>query len=160
MEVARARTGATLVVKRAEAAMHFWKRRIWELLTRILPTLSVSERSEVYSQMAEDARADLDFYTLMSLSTSIALLGLLLDSSTVIIGAMLVAPLMSPILSLAQGIVQGNPHLIQRAGASTFKGTVVSIGVSTALTLLLPRRYSRASTPNRVNKGTAMAPIL
>ena len=32
MEVARARTGATLVVKRAEAAMHFWKRRTWELL--------------------------------------------------------------------------------------------------------------------------------
>ena len=162
MEVARARTGATLVVKRAEAAMHFWKRRVWELLTRILPTLSVSERSEVYSQMAEDARADVDFYTLMSLSTAIALLGLLLDSSAVIIGAMLVAPLMSPILSLAQGIVQGNPHLIQRAGASTFKGTVVSIGVSTALTLLLPVAQPTGEIlarvrPNLLDLGVALA---
>jgi len=162
MEVARARTGATLVVKRAEAAMYFWKRRVWELLTRILPTLSVSERSEVYSQMAEDARADVDFYTLMSLSTAIALLGLLLDSSAVIIGAMLVAPLMSPILSLAQGIVQGNPHLIQRAGASTFKGTVVSIGVSTALTLLLPVAQPTGEIlarvrPNLLDLGVALA---
>lgn len=162
MEVARARTDATLVVKRAEAAMLFWKRRIWELLTRILPTLSVSERSEVYSQMAEDARADVDFYTLMSLSSAIALLGLLLDSSAVIIGAMLVAPLMSPILSLAQGIVQGNPHLIQRAGASTFKGTVVSIGVSTALTLLLPVAQPTGEIlarvrPNLLDLGVALA---
>ena len=162
MEVARARTGATLVVKRAEAAMYFWKRRVWELLTRILPTLSVSERSEVYSQMAEDARADVDFYTLMSLSTAIALLGLLLDSSAVIIGAMLVAPLMSPILSLAQGIVQGNPHLIQRAGASIFKGTVVSIGVSTALTLLLPVAQPTGEIlarvrPNLLDLGVALA---
>ncbi|MGB5392412.1 MAG: hypothetical protein WBP10_19730, partial [Thermoanaerobaculia bacterium] len=112
LEVARARGSATLVVKRAEAAMHFWKRRLWEMLNRILPTLPVKERSDVYSQMAEAARADVDFYALISLSSGIALFGLLLDSSAVIIGAMLVAPLMSPILSLAQGIVQGNPHLI------------------------------------------------
>jgi len=164
MEVAQARSGATLVVKRAEAAMSFWKRRIWEVLTRILPTLSIKERSEVYAQMAQDARADVDFYTLMSLSSAIALLGLLLDSSAVIIGAMLVAPLMSPILSLAQGIVQGNPHLIQRAGASTFKGTVVSIGVSTLLTLLVsnagtqPTREILARvSPNLLDLGVALA---
>ncbi len=50
VEVARARTSATLVVKRAEAAMHFWRRRIWEVLNRILPTLSVKERSEVFAR--------------------------------------------------------------------------------------------------------------
>ena len=162
IEVARARSRATIVVKRAEATMHFWKRRLWELSTRILPTLSVRERSEVYAQMAGDARADVDFYALISLSSAIALLGLLLDSSAVIIGAMLVAPLMSPILSLAQGIVQGNPHLIQRAGASTFKGTVVAIGVSTALTLLLrvaqPTGEILARVrPNLLDLGVALA---
>ncbi|MGB5551497.1 MAG: DUF389 domain-containing protein, partial [Thermoanaerobaculia bacterium] len=162
LEVARARGSATLVVKRAEAAMHFWKRRLWEMLNRILPTLPVKERSDVYSQMAEAARADVDFYALISLSSGIALFGLLLDSSAVIIGAMLVAPLMSPILSLAQGIVQGNPHLIQRAGASTFKGTAVSIGVSTVLTLLLPVAQPTGEIlarvrPNLLDLGVALA---
>ena len=164
VEVARARARATLVVKRAEAAMHFWQRRIWEVLTRVLPTLSVKERSEVYSQMADGARADVDFYTLISLSSAIALFGLLLDSSAVIIGAMLVAPLMSPILSLAQGIVQGNPHLIQRAGTSTFKGTAISIGVSAMLTLLFvlsgtpPTNEILARVhPNLLDLGVALA---
>ena len=164
VEVARAREGATLVVKRAEAAMHFWQRRIWEALTRVLPTLSVKERTEVYSQMAAGARADVDFYTLISLSSAIALFGLLLDSGAVIIGAMLVAPLMSPILSLAQGIVQGSPHLIQRAGKSTFKGTVISIGVSAMLTLLfvLPGTPPTAEImarvhPNLLDLGVALA---
>ena len=162
VEVARARTHATLVVKRAEAAMRFWRRRVWEVLNRILPTLSVKDRSEVLAKMADDARADVDFYTLISVSSAIAILGLMLDSSAVIIGAMLVAPLMSPILSLAQGIVQGNPHLIQRAGASTFKGTVVSIGVSTAVTLLLPGAYPTREilarvNPNLLDLGVALA---
>ncbi|MGB5399584.1 MAG: DUF389 domain-containing protein [Thermoanaerobaculia bacterium] len=112
--------------------------------------------------MAEAARADVDFYALISLSSGIALFGLLLDSSAVIIGAMLVAPLMSPILSLAQGIVQGNPHLIQRAGASTFKGTAVSIGVSTVLTLLLPVAQPTGEIlarvrPNLLDLGVALA---
>ena len=162
MEVAEARQGATLIVKRAEGAMRFWQRRLWELFSKILPTLSVRERTEVYAQMADDARADVDFYTLISLSSAIALLGLLLDSGAVIIGAMLVAPLMSPILSLAQGIVQGNPHLIQRSGTSIFKGTVLAIGVSTALTLLLPavqptREILARVNPNLLDLGVALA---
>jgi uncharacterized hydrophobic protein (TIGR00271 family) len=162
MEVAEVRRSATLIVKRAEGAMRFWQRRLWEIFSKMLPTLSVRERTEVYAQMAEDARADVDFYALISLSSAIALLGLLLDSGAVIIGAMLVAPLMSPILSLAQGIVQGNPYLIQRAGTSIFKGTVLAIGVSTVLTLLLPtvqptREILARVNPNLLDLGVALA---
>ena len=162
MEIAEARQGPTLVVKRAEARMRFWQRRAWELLSRILPTLTVRERAEVYAEMAAEGRADVDFYTLISLSSAIAIFGLLLDSSAVIIGAMLVAPLMSPILALAQGVVQGNPHLIQRAGASTFKGTAVAIGVSTMMTLLLPgveptREILARVSPNLLDLGVALA---
>ncbi len=72
--------------------------------------------------MAEDARADVDFYTLISVSSAIALFGLLLDSSAVIIGAMLVAPLMSPILSLAQGIVAGEPSPYSAGGCVDIQG--------------------------------------
>jgi uncharacterized hydrophobic protein (TIGR00271 family) len=137
-EIARSREAASIVVKRAEKVTRFWRRRLWELLSGPMPQLSVSERSEVYSQMRHSARATVDFYMLTSLAAAIALLGLLLNSSAVIIGAMLVAPLMSPILATAQGIVQGNLYLIRRAFASTIKGSAAAVGVATGLTLLLP----------------------
>ena len=137
-EIARSRQAASIVVKRAEKVTRFWRRRLWELLSGPMPQLSVSERSEVYSLMRHSARATVDFYMLTSLASAIALLGLLLNSSAVIIGAMLVAPLMSPILATAQGIVQGNLYLIRRALASTIKGSAAAVGVATGLTLLLP----------------------
>jgi len=162
LEVGRVRGGATLVVKRAEAAMRFWQRRVWEFLARSTPTLTVPERSKVYSQMRHSSRADADFYAYISLSSAIAILGLLLNSAAVIIGAMLVAPLMSPILATAQGIVQGNLRMIQRAGATTLKGSSVAIGVATLITALsldlLPTDEILSRTaPNLLDLGVALA---
>ena len=58
--------------------------------------------------MRRDARASNDFYVMMILSAGIASLGLLLNSPAVIIGAMLVAPMMSTLVGIALGIVQGD----------------------------------------------------
>ncbi|MEJ2084146.1 MAG: DUF389 domain-containing protein [Acidobacteriota bacterium] len=138
-EIASAFKGAAVVVKRTEKITRFWLRRIWRTISGPLPQLTVAERSEVYSQMRHSAKATVDFYMLISLASAIAILGLLLNSSAVIIGAMLVAPLMSPILATAQGVVQGNPYLIRRALASTIKGTATSIGVAAGITVLLPQ---------------------
>ena len=44
----------------------------------------------------------------MVLSTMLATVGLYLNSASVIIGAMLLAPLMTPIVSLSMGILRGN----------------------------------------------------
>ena len=149
-DIARSRDGATAIVKRAERVTRFWLRRVWEFVSGPMPQLTVSERSEVYSQMRHDARATVDFYMLTSLASAIALLGLQLNSSAVIIGAMLVAPLMSPILATAQGIVQGNPYLIRRALASTIKGAATSAGVATGLTILLPKTAATHEILSRV----------
>ena len=138
-EVAEARTGPTIVVKRREQARRFWLRRLWQASYDRLPTLEVSERAEVFSQMRHQARASVDYYVQIFLASAIAILGLRLDSGAVIIGAMLVAPLMSPILGVAHGIVQGNPYLIRRGGASTAKGVGVAIAVGIAAALLLPK---------------------
>jgi uncharacterized hydrophobic protein (TIGR00271 family) len=137
-EVAAARSGLTIVFKRAEKATRFWIRRLWEFISHPLPTLTVQERSEVLQQMRHMARANVDFMALISLAAAIAILGLLLDSAAVIIGAMLVAPLMSPILAMAHGIVQGNARMLRRAGISTFKGAILAIGVATVITMLVP----------------------
>jgi len=49
------------------------------------------------------------FFVMMLLSTVIATLGVLQDSTAVVIGAMLIAPLMTPILGVAAAIVGGWP---------------------------------------------------
>jgi uncharacterized hydrophobic protein (TIGR00271 family) len=149
-EIAGERTGPTIVFKRAEKATRFWIRRMWEFISNPLPTLTVQERSEVFLQMRHMARANVDFMALISLAAAIAILGLLLDSSAVIIGAMLVAPLMSPILAMAHGIVQGNARMLRRAGISTFKGAILAIGVATIITMLVPALRPTAEIMARV----------
>lgn len=69
------------------------------------------------------------FATLMSLSVSLAALGLIADSPAVIIGAMVVAPLMGPVLGLSASVVMGWP----RRGVQ--QGVVIAIAAAGAITL-------------------------
>lgn len=55
------------------------------------------------------------FYFLLASSTVIATFGLLANSAAVIIGAMIIAPLMSPILSMSYGVVAGKGALTMRS---------------------------------------------
>lgn len=162
LEAAIKRRSATAIVKRAESTRTFVARRLWEFVTQPFPTLSVSERSQVFTAMRHAGRASVDFYVLMTLASFIAVLGLVLDSGAVIIGAMLVAPLMSPILCLAHGIVQGNMLLLRRGASTTVKGVAVAIGVATIFSLLLPVHKAPAEVlarahPNLLDLLVALA---
>ena len=69
------------------------------------------------------------FASLIVLSSSIAAFGLLADSAAVVIGAMLVAPLMTPILAAAAATVRAlNRELLIAVGVIAF-GTVLAIAV-------------------------------
>jgi uncharacterized hydrophobic protein (TIGR00271 family) len=87
--------------------------------------------------MHADAKADIDFYVLMVLAASIALFGLLQNSAAVIIGAMLVAPLMSPILAMAYSVVRGQAKMLRQATESAVNGIILAITVAALLSLLL-----------------------
>lgn len=76
------------------------------------------------------------FSALIALSASIASFGLLSDSSAVVIGAMLVAPLMTPITAAAAATVTArNVRLLQSLVIIAF-GTVGAIAVGWAMSLL------------------------
>ena len=70
-----------------------------------LPQLNTDEKTAIYKEMHDHARADADFYILILLSSLIAYFGLVEDSEAVIIGAMLVAPLMSPMMTMAFSVL-------------------------------------------------------
>ncbi len=130
--------GPLALVRRREAIASRWLHRLWNGIFLHLPTLTVGERAEVYAEMRHSAAAGVDFFVLITIAASIATFGLVQDSAAVIIGAMLVAPLMSPIVAIAQGIVQGNLRMIRKSLSSTAKGSTVAVGVATAFVLAVP----------------------
>lgn len=107
-------------------------------LSNWLPTLDRSEQAVIYGQMRGNSRADADFYVMILLSSTIAFFGLLQDSVAVIIGAMLVAPLMSPMIAIAHSIVMGNLPMFRRAALSTLSGMVLAIAAAALMTAFLP----------------------
>ena len=70
------------------------------------------------------------FHFMLGLSTIIATLGLLSNSAAVIIGAMIVAPLMGPIVGMAYSTAMGNRKLLRRSSFTVLKGIILAIVVS------------------------------
>ena len=81
----------------------------------VFPTLERDERLNLIQQLEQSAQANIDFVMMMVLSTSLASLGLLADSTAVVIGAMLVAPLMGPLVAAGHSLVQANLSLFRRS---------------------------------------------
>jgi uncharacterized hydrophobic protein (TIGR00271 family) len=70
------------------------------------------------------------FYALVATSTLIACLGLIANSTAVIIGAMLVAPLMTPIFGISLSLVRGEGLMLGRAIRAEIMGVVVAVGLA------------------------------
>jgi len=78
------------------------------------------------------------FFTLLVLSTIIAAGGLISDSAAVIIGAMIVAPLMTPMMCAAFGIISGSGRTTVIAVMTVGIGVVVVVVIAGALARLVP----------------------
>jgi hypothetical protein len=128
----------TILVRGREKTDRFGLKRFWEMLTDVLPTLTLERQAAVFRQMRESAQPSVDFFVLITLAAMIAGLGLLQNSAAVIIGAMLVAPLMSPILAMAMSLVKGDLQLLVVAAEATTKGIVLAIIVGVIMVIISP----------------------
>lgn len=161
-DVARICPTPVLMVKSYRGLRRFWFQRIWDAIFGILPTVSVTDRLEVYRRVRRSARPDVDYFIMIGLSAIIASYGLLQDSSAVIIGGMLVAPLFTPILAISLAIVRGDIQLLRLAIESTLKGIALAIGVAILITVLSPlvsvgSEISARVTPNLFDLAVALA---
>ena len=96
------------------------------------------ERFEtVYTDISDGSEPALRFYLLVTVSTLIAGFGLLLNSTAVVIGAMLVAPLMTPIFGISLALVRGETALLGRALRAEIAGVAAAVSMSLVLGLLL-----------------------
>lgn len=112
--------------------------------------------------LLEESTLDLNYIVLIIGSCAIASLGLLSNSAAVIIGAMLVAPLMSPIRGLAFGALEGNVLLFRKGLTAIVVGTLAAIFLASTLGSLvrLPEFGSEIvarSRPTLLDLGIAVA---
>ncbi|REE96848.1 DUF389 domain-containing protein [Thermomonospora umbrina] len=95
------------------------------------------------------------FWTLLVLSAVIAATGVLSDSTATVIGAMIIAPLSTPIMGMALGLVQRSST---GAGRFVLGGTAAVIGVGLAASLAVPGSYellSNGQIAGRTSPGLA-----
>lgn len=161
-DVARICPTPVLMVKRYRGLPRFWFQRIWDAIFGALPTVSFADRLEVYTRVRRSSRPDVDYFIMIGLSAIIASYGLLQDSSAVIIGGMLVAPLFTPIQAISLAIVRGDIQLLRLAVESTLKGIVLAIGVAILITVISPLKtvggeISARVIPNLFDLAVALA---
>ena len=122
---------AVAVVKCGESLSSRLKNRATRRLRSIVPQLSRGERVDLVSRVQDSSKWDFDFRFLISLATLIACLGLAENSGAVIVGAMLVAPLMTPIAGVGLGVAHANAHLTRVAFRTAVRGfaTALVIGL-------------------------------
>lgn len=103
-----------------------------------LPTMEREDRKALAARVEAGAVGGSDFFVMMALSAGLASLGLLEDSTAVVIGAMLVAPLMGPLIGAGLALAQGNLRLYRDSIGVGLLGLLVGFGVSVAMGLLNP----------------------
>lgn len=129
---------SSVMIKGYSGAPEFWFRKALGIIFDLFPTLTQEEQLEVREELVDDAQPGRDYFVLIVLSSIIATLGLLLNSPAVVIGAMLVAPLMSPILGFSLAIVLGEVRLLRTSLESVFKGVIATIIVSILVGFISP----------------------
>ncbi len=137
-QVARRAPVPVIVMKRRPGPFFSLARQVWERLFSLFPTLSEDERREVIQDVRRSARVDVDFSVMITAAAAIAALGLLLNSAAVIIGAMLVAPLMTTVVALGLAVTLGDVYMLRFSALSTLWGMALTIGVGLLAGLLLP----------------------
>ncbi len=78
------------------------------------------------------------FFTLMTLAAVIASMGVITDSTAVVIGAMLIAPLMTPLMAVAISVVMGWPNRLARSVSIVIGGVLLAILIGVVLGSVAP----------------------
>ena len=108
------------------------KKKVSEHMKKISPEQKVS----IQKNIDDISTARSSFFMMLILSTIIASYGLLSNSTAVVIGAMLVAPLMGPIFGIGLGLSTGDSRLMRKAALAEVIGVIIAVAIGTGIGLL------------------------
>ena len=117
---------------------------------------------ELYDIRIASSKPSLGFFVLLICSAVIATLGLISNSTAVVIGAMIVAPLMNPILSLAFGLSIADNKLVKRSAITVVIGVATVIGTAWLFASVfgaseVNREIAARTAPNLIDLVIAVA---
>ena len=114
---------------------------VLELSTRRLPFIkraSTDEFKDLFQLLRGNAKLKTSYLVLMVLSTVLAIFGLFANSSPVVIGAMILAPLMSPIISLSMGALRQDNQLVLLSAKTILSGLGLAFIAAVLITFITP----------------------
>jgi uncharacterized hydrophobic protein (TIGR00341 family) len=95
-------------------------------------------REELYQKVSRDSLLNWDFIILTILSSIVAAIGLNEDSVAIVIAAMVIAPLLGPILAFALATALGDLSLMKQATKTAMAGLAIGFSFALGLTTFLP----------------------
>lgn len=152
------------LIRRRRPVGHRLRQRFEQFLSLRIPQLNRDERVSLFERLQTQSAWSFDFVALILLSTGIASLGMIQNSTAVVIGAMLVAPLMTPLLGSGLSLVQGNYPLILKClkaivlgflSALVFSGVIGLIAHYTGLFPSFTNELLARGKPSHLDFGVA-----
>ncbi len=128
----------------------------------LLPRATSEEFEDLFKILRENAEATSIFVVMMILSTLIASFGLFGNSSPVIIGAMILAPIISPIVSFSMGMVRYDVNMLKTGVITILIGTAVSLVFAAGVSIIIPLKVltpeiNARLSPTLLDMGIAVA---
>lgn len=94
-----------------------------------------ADKSKAIKALIENSTPDFNFFFMMTLSVLMASFGMLANSAAIVIGSMLIAPILNPILSLALGVSLSDYKLMSRSFLTIVKSVVFGITAGIVATI-------------------------
>lgn len=112
-------------------------RALLPLITGVRRTLPELEDT-LFLQLGDAANKLARFWILLGLAATIATAGVLTDSTATVIGAMIIAPLATPIMGIALAVVIGDARRLWRSVTLAAAGSAAVVLLAAAMAWLLP----------------------
>lgn len=118
----------------------------------ILNEIDNEDKDKAIESLITHSSPRQSYYFMVGLSVAMATMGLLLNSTAVVIGSMLIAPVLYPILSLAMGFITSDTELTIRSFVTIAKSLTIALIVSVAVAILF--YWHQSDVTNEIIKRT------
>lgn len=106
------------------------------VVQELFKTTADSEKNEAVEKLINNSFPSAGFFLMVILSVCMASFGLLLDSGAVIVGSMLIAPVLYPIVAISMGFIVFNDMLSWKSLNTLWKSVLFALIASFAIGLL------------------------
>lgn len=108
------------------------------------------EYKTLFSTLRDEGRLSSIFMILMLLSSILATVGLYLNSASVVIGAMVLAPLMNPIVAFSMGLLRQEESLALKSFKTITVGICITLFTSALIAGVLPFEHMTQEMTGRI----------